>query len=113
MIHYGEIPEGLCVCHKCDIRNCVNPKCLFLGTKKDNMDDMVSKGRQSRLQGESHPRSVLRESEVVLIKRLLNRYSGGKKGIGRGIQRFLSRWFGVEKTTIRSIHNGTNWRHIK
>lgn len=41
----GEIPLGLFVLHRCDNRPCVRPDHLFLGTKKDNTQDMMAKGR--------------------------------------------------------------------
>lgn len=44
-IHFGPVPEGMNVLHRCDVRRCVRPDHLFLGTQADNMADMVAKGR--------------------------------------------------------------------
>lgn len=41
----GDIPNGLCVLHKCDVRPCIRPDHLFLGTRGDNARDAMSKGR--------------------------------------------------------------------
>ena len=41
----GPIPAEMCVLHRCDRPACVNPEHLFLGTRKDNAHDMLSKGR--------------------------------------------------------------------
>lgn len=47
-LHKGDVPDGMCVLHRCDVRRCVNPDHLWLGTKKQNSVDMVQKGRSTR-----------------------------------------------------------------
>jgi hypothetical protein len=113
----GEIPKGLFVCHACDVRLCVNPDHLFLGTNKDNIDDMIRKGRNGpslealrrsrawpRLFGMNAPSSILTESQVIEIFR--RHHSAGESCMSLAIE------FGVGRSTIWQIVTGKNWRHL-
>jgi len=98
---HGPIPAGMCVLHRCDVRCCINPAHLFLGTNHDNVKDKVAKGRHHR--GEQAMRSVLTEQQV-LEARALN-----AQGLG---YRKLARRFGVHRTTIKALIQRKSWAHI-
>ena len=100
----GEIPENMIVCHKCDNGKCVNPNHLFLGTHKDNVADMYKKGRQNILKGENDPKSKLSKIDVLQIRKL---YKSGKYS-----QQKIADKFCVARTTIQSILDGRNWKHV-
>jgi len=51
-VNFGKIPKGMDVCHTCDNRKCFEPTHLFLGTRKENMQDAVRKNRVPS--GEKH-----------------------------------------------------------
>ena len=104
-IHFGEIPEGLCVLHHCDNPPCSNPRHLFLGTKTENNADMRAKGRNDDetfiTKGENHPRAKLTQAEVDLIRLLRTK---GKT------QEYLAKQFDVSRWAIRAILSHRNWR---
>lgn len=90
--------------HKCDNPPCCNPAHLLAGTQRDNMVDMVQRGRGCALKGEDHPRAQLTEKEVLKIRRL---YKEGKSQPG------LARRFGVHSSTIFLIVHRQTWNHLK
>lgn len=104
-LHYGPIPDGLCVCHKCDNPPCVNPKHLFLGTQADNSRDMWRKGRAKvkggfshiNAKGEHNGRAKIKDCQVQEIRNL---YKSGKS------QQSIANLYGVGQTQISRIVRG-------
>lgn len=102
----GEIPKGLKVLHKCDIRNCVNPNHLFLGTQIENIRDMDSKGRRrpSTKSAEKNPMSKLDRNLVKEMRLLYSDTDLSYKNIGK--------IFGISTmTAFRAIKN-ISWSTI-
>lgn len=99
----GAIPEGAMVCHRCDVRNCINPSHLFLGDNSTNMLDMFKKGRGNRPKGSAHKSSKLTESDVLTIRTL--RQAGSSV-------RSLSEAYGVSTSAIWFVVNRRNWKHV-
>lgn len=101
IIHNGEIPEGMYICHKCDNPQCVNIEHLFLGTPSDNQQDRSAKGRANN--GEM---SHLSKLTGVLVKDIRRRRALGESFMS------LASAFGVCEANIRCICKRKTWRHI-
>ena len=93
---FGSVPDGKCVLHRCDVRNCVNPHHLFLGTKGDNNTDRSQKGRTSR------HNAKLSGEQVKEIRVLYPSMS----------QRKLASQYGISQRAIGNLLRGDTYRTI-
>jgi hypothetical protein len=97
----GPIPKGKCVLHRCDVRRCVRPSHLFLGTRRQNTRDMLRKRRHAH--GRRHGSTHLTEARVRSLKRLRRQ--------GWTIRR-LGKRFRVSPQQASKICLGQYWSHV-
>ncbi len=108
-LHYGPIPDGMCVLHNCQNRGqprdnprCVRPDHLFLGTQQENQADKIAKGMQ--VKGESVKHSKLTEAQVLAIR--------SEFTTKRGCAGLLAKKYGVGRRQISRIVHRQRWNHV-
>jgi HNH endonuclease len=97
----GPIPEGIQVNHACDLRLCINPSHLHLGTHQSNSAEMVERGRSCK--GSRNGSAVINEQIVSEILQLL---AEGRK------QWWVAEWYGVHFDVVSRIALGQRWQHV-
>jgi len=111
-LHHSEsVPEGIEVLHRCDNPSCVNPAHLFLGTQKDNVSDMIAKGRSPydrcfhkiAALGEANHAHKLKASDIPVIRIA---HANGETLVAIAVR------YGVTPSTIGKITRRERWAHI-
>lgn len=97
----GPIRKGLCVLHTCDVKHCIRPSHLWLGTRAENNIDMKKKNRHAH--GEQHSISKLTEQDVRDIRKL---------GLNSHPEE-IAIMYNVSVSCIASVISRINWRHVK
>lgn len=103
-MEYGKIPNGQCVCHKCDNPLCVRPNHLFLGTQRDNIYDAISKGRIKLPPVMSGEKSQSAKLNLGIVREIRN----NKKDTYAA----LAKRYNVCIATIGNIKNHKVWKGI-
>ena len=99
-IKHGSIPPQMAICHKCDVRACINVDHLFTGTVTDNNADRVAKGRSYRAYGTRHGLAKLTDGKVLEIRK------------DARSQRAIAKHYGVSQRLVWNIQNRRSWTHI-
>ena len=128
--YVGDIPDGMLVCHTCDNRKCFNPKHLFLGSMKDNSQDMMAKGRgvvpknsvhwtqkypERIKRGEAHhlvkDSSVLPRGDVHHNAKFTDDQIREIRSSSLTYKE-LAKVYGVAQATLCSIRLRKTWKHV-
>jgi hypothetical protein len=99
----GPGPSGTCVLHRCDNRRCCNPSHLFLGTHRENIADMVAKGRAAKRPGANSPGAKLCDADVIRIRQ---RCAAGET------RRSVAADYALTPEAVSAIALGKTWKHL-
>lgn len=119
MIHYGSIPDGMCVLHSCDTPSCVSKNHISIGTHAENMRQRHERGRyeycyngnhylqkdSSSVQGSKNKRAVITEEIAFQILEDFRQKKFKSKAA-------LSRAYGVSATVVKTLLCGKTWKHV-
>lgn len=97
----GPVPDGMCLLHRCDNGLCVNPSHIFLGDRKDNYHDMVTKGRSNIARGEMK-KTIAKLSDEIIREIRKSPLNGNQ----------LAKKYGVHRQTIYDVRSGKAWAHV-
>ena len=103
---YGPIPSGMFVCHHCDVKRCIEPTHLFLGTALDNNRDAVAKGRNAHMRGSLNGQAKLTAAQVEEIRATVRPSPPGVRGGGLTA---AAQRYGVSLTEMSLIVSGKRW----
>lgn len=101
LVHHGEPPSDMEVCHSCDVPLCVNPAHLFIGTHKQNMLDAVNKNRMHRPRGQLSGHCKL--SDQIVLDILTSELPSCSMAIKHG----------VRLEHVSKIRTGSTWGHLR
>lgn len=99
-----DINSDLKVCHKCDNPKCFNPDHLFIGTQRDNFNDMCNKKRRNIVFGSNHGNTLLTEENILEIRKLWKEE--------KLCQRKIAKKFYISQSTTCAIINRKTWSHL-